>query len=121
MRNAIDMLANIDPAGERRLVFVCGEMAELGQQSRHFHAQLGALIGRSPVQLLLAVGDFAEVTAEAAQDAAGRRLQTECLNDAVAVCNNLDKFIRRSDIVLVKGSRVAGLEMVVERLKELFC
>jgi UDP-N-acetylmuramoyl-tripeptide--D-alanyl-D-alanine ligase len=121
MKNAIDMLANIDPAGKRRLVFVCGEMAELGQQSRHFHAELGALIGRSPVQLLLAVGDFAEVSAEAAQDAAGHRLQTECLDDAAALCNNLDKFIRRSDIVLVKGSRIAGLEVVVEKLKELFC
>jgi UDP-N-acetylmuramoyl-tripeptide--D-alanyl-D-alanine ligase len=121
MKNAIDMLASMDPTGKRRLVFVCGDMAELGQQSRHFHAQLGALIGRTKVQLLLAVGDFAEVTAEAAQDAAGHRLQTQCLDDAAALCNNLDKFIRRSDIVLVKGSRVAGLEVVVERLKELFC
>jgi UDP-N-acetylmuramoyl-tripeptide--D-alanyl-D-alanine ligase len=121
MKNAVEMLANIDPAGKRRLVFICGEMAELGQQSRHFHSELGSLIGRSPVQLLLAVGDFAEVTAEAAQDAAGHRLQTECLDDAAALCNNLDKFIRRSDIVLVKGSRIAGLEVVVERLKVLFC
>jgi len=120
MKNALSTLAGIDPASKRRLVFVCGDMAELGQQSRHFHAELGALIARSQVQLLLAVGDFAEVTAQAAQSAAGGRLQTRCLRDAPGLCNNLDKFIERSDIILVKGSRVAGLEVVVQRLKELF-
>jgi UDP-N-acetylmuramoyl-tripeptide--D-alanyl-D-alanine ligase len=120
MKNALDMLPNIDPDGKRRLVFVCGDMAELGQRSRRFHTELGALIGRTNVQLLLAVGEFARVTAEAAERAARHRLQTECFDDTVSVCNNLDKFIKRSDIVLVKGSRIVKLEIVVERLKEIF-
>ncbi|MHC4497791.1 MAG: UDP-N-acetylmuramoyl-tripeptide--D-alanyl-D-alanine ligase [Planctomycetota bacterium] len=119
MKNALDILANIDPAGERRLVFVCGDMAELGQQSRRFHAELGALVARTNVQLLLAVGEFAHVTVEAAERAAGNRLQTECFDDAVSVCNKLDKFVKQSDIILVKGSRIAKLEVVLERIRKL--
>ncbi|HUT31005.1 MAG TPA: UDP-N-acetylmuramoyl-tripeptide--D-alanyl-D-alanine ligase [Sedimentisphaerales bacterium] len=120
MQNALEILSNIDPAGKRRLVFVCGDMAELGQQSRYFHAQLGALAARTKVQLLLAVGEYARVTAGAAEEAAEDRLQTVCFDDAASVCNNLDKFVKQSDIILVKGSRVTGLETVVERLRELF-
>jgi UDP-N-acetylmuramoyl-tripeptide--D-alanyl-D-alanine ligase len=120
MKNALDILTNIDPAGKRRLVFVCGDMAELGQQSRRFHAELGALAARTKVQLLLAVGESARVAAQAAEKAAQHRLQTICFDDAASVCNNLDKFVKQSDIILVKGSRVTGLETVVERLRELF-
>ncbi|MHC4621714.1 MAG: UDP-N-acetylmuramoyl-tripeptide--D-alanyl-D-alanine ligase, partial [Planctomycetota bacterium] len=34
MKNALEILANIDSDKKRRLVFVCGDMAELGVQSR---------------------------------------------------------------------------------------
>ena len=120
MKNALEILPHIEPDGKRRLVFVCGDMAELGQQSRHFHAELGVLAARTKVHLLLAVGEYARVTTQAAEEAAEDRLQTGCFNDASALCNNLDKFVKPSDIILVKGSRVARLETVVERLKELF-
>jgi UDP-N-acetylmuramyl pentapeptide synthase len=46
-------------------------------------------------------------------------MAAECFEDAASVCNNLAKFVKENDIVLVKGSRVAGLEIVVDRLKEL--
>jgi UDP-N-acetylmuramyl pentapeptide synthase len=36
------------------------------------------------------------------------------------LCDNLHKWIQPDDIILVKGSRSAGLEQAVERLKELF-
>jgi UDP-N-acetylmuramoyl-tripeptide--D-alanyl-D-alanine ligase len=119
MKNALEILPHIDPAGNRRLVFVCGDMAELGKQSARLHAELGALVAQTKVQLLLAVGESARPTAQAAEKAAQGPLQTACFDDAAALCDNLDKFVRQSDIILVKGSRVARLETVVERLKEL--
>lgn len=119
MKNALEILTGIDPAGSRRLVFVCGDMAELGKQSRHFHDELGALVARKNVQLLLSVGEFARLTAEAAEEAGRGPLRTACFGDAGDLCNKLHEFIRPSDIILVKGSRAARLETVVERLKEL--
>jgi len=47
-------------------------------------------------------------------------LQITCFEDVFSACNNLRKFIKDNDIILVKGSRMAKLEIVIEKLKELF-
>ncbi|GAG06431.1 unnamed protein product, partial [marine sediment metagenome] len=94
--------------------------AELGAQSEKLHAELGLLIAKTKVQLLLAVGKFAKVTVDAARKYADYDLQAECFDNAAAACNNLQKFVKDSDIILVKGSRAARLEKAVEKLSEIF-
>jgi UDP-N-acetylmuramoyl-tripeptide--D-alanyl-D-alanine ligase len=120
MKNALEILAGLDSTGRRRLVFVCGDMAELGPQTERLHAELGEFIARIGVGLLIAVGKLAEIAADSARASATRYLHIKCFSDAVSACNNLPKFIKDNDIVLVKGSRRAGLETVVEKLRELF-
>lgn len=95
-------------------------MAELGQQTNVLHSELGASIAQAKVQLLLTVGKLAKITAEAAKKFAEHNLQTKSFEDTPSACNNLEKFIKDSDIILVKGSRPAKLEMAIEKLKELF-
>jgi len=120
MKNALDILTGLGSAKKRRLVFICGDMAELGSQSELLHADLGSAVAQTDIQLLLTVGKLAETTARtAARDARGN-LQTKSFDDTLLACNNLKKFIKDYDIVLVKGSRKAGLETVVEKLKEIF-
>jgi UDP-N-acetylmuramoyl-tripeptide--D-alanyl-D-alanine ligase len=119
MKNALQILAGLDQTGKRRRVFVCGDMAELGQYARALHAELGAAIAQAKVKVLLAVGKFADTTAQAAQKAAQYNLQAECFQDAFEVCNRLHEFVKDDDIILVKGSRAAKLETVTEKLKEL--
>ena len=120
VKNAMNILTNVGSAGGRRLVFICGDMAELGQQSQALHTELGASIAQAKVEVLLAVGKFAKVTAEAAREAAEYDLQTKCFEDTLSACNNLKEFIADNDIILVKGSRAARLELATEKLKELF-
>jgi UDP-N-acetylmuramoyl-tripeptide--D-alanyl-D-alanine ligase len=120
MKNALEILANLDPSGRRRLVFICGEMAELGSQAEHLHVELGRNIAQAGVQLLLAVGRFAKIAAEEAQANADYDLEIKCFENTVSTCNNLHEFIKDYDIILVKGSRVAKLELLVEKLNELF-
>ncbi len=120
MKNALEILAGIDSAGRRRLVFICGEMAELGEQSEELHAELGTFIANAKVELLIAVGKLAKVAAESAEANARRDLQIKCFEDTASACNKLHEFIRDYDIILVKGSRTAKLETAVEKLKELF-
>ena len=120
MRNALEILANLDPTGQRREVFICGDMAELGRQTERLHADLGGNIAQAGVQLLLAVGRFAKIAAEATQASAEYDLKIKCFEDTVSAYNNLHEFIKDYDIILVKGSRVAKLEMLVEKLNELF-
>ena len=120
MKNALDILTHLNSTGKRRLVFICGDMAELGRQAEHLHAELGASIAAAGVHLLMAVGKFAKIAAVAAKRTAEYDLQTKCFDDTLSACNNLKGFIKDYDIILVKGSRTAKLEMAVERLKQLF-
>ena len=134
MKNALDILTqlafcnklqngippNLSSAKKRRLVFLCGDMTELGEQTDLLHTELGASIEQAKVQLLLTVGKLAKIAAEAAKRKADYHLQAECFEDAFSACNNLHKFIKDYDIILIKGSRVAKLEMTIEKLKELF-
>jgi len=128
MKNALNILTGLDPAGKRRLVFICGDMAELGPQTESLHAELGISIAKTKVGLLLSVGKFAKIAAETAKTTAEQNfeskemesLQIKCFDDTISACNNLHEIIKDYDIILAKGSRTIGLEKVVEKLQELF-
>jgi UDP-N-acetylmuramoyl-tripeptide--D-alanyl-D-alanine ligase len=103
------------PAPTPRLVFICGHMAELGVQAESLHAELGRAIAEAGIDLLLTVGEATKTTATAAK-AASNRLEGEHFDDTASLCDNLSAFVRQCDIILVKGSRTARLENVVQRL-----
>ena len=103
------------PAGPRRLVFICGAMAELGTQSESLHAELGRAVAEAGIDLLLTVGETTKTTAAVAK-AASHRLQAEHFEDTTSLCDSLAHFLREYDIILVKGSRTAQLESVVQEL-----
>lgn len=118
MKNALAMLRNLRAPSDagRRLVFICGEMAELGPQTLALHEELGAAIAEAGLDLLVTVGITPQAVARVAQERAGHGIQTKCFDDTTAVCEHIQEFIRPDDIVLVKGSRTARLERVVEKL-----
>ena len=120
MKNALAILAalraNAGPDAKRRMVFICGHMAELGAQSETLHAELGREVARVGVDLLVAVGEAAKTTLAAAREASKHDLQTVCFDDTAALCDNLERLVREYDIILVKGSRAARLENVVQEL-----
>lgn len=126
MKNALDILAQLgrteppNSAEGPRRVLICADMAELGQQASALHAELGAYIAQAKVRMILAVGKLAETAANAAKRNAEYDLQVNCFKDTLSACNNLERFIKNYDIILVKGSREAKLDLVVEKLKELF-
>ncbi len=120
MKNALAILAGLRPKAEdgakRRTVFICGHMAELGAQSETLHAELGREVARVGVDLLVTVGEAAKTTLAAAREASKHDLQTVCFDDTAALCDNLERLVREYDIILVKGSRAARLENVVQEL-----
>jgi UDP-N-acetylmuramoyl-tripeptide--D-alanyl-D-alanine ligase len=120
MKNALAMLHNLRPDGNakcgRRLVFICGEMAELGPQTEALHAELGQAAAEAGVDLLVTVGAPPRTTARAARQTARGDLQTQSFDDTLSACNHLQEFIQPDDIILVKGSRTARLEQVVNEL-----
>lgn len=122
MRNALAMLGNLrsccDANRGRRLVFICGHMGELGPQSQSLHAELGVAAAEAGVDLFVAVGEPPKTAAQAARAASRQDLQTLCFDDTLSVCGHVQEFLRPDDIILVKGSRTARLERVVEALRQ---
>ncbi len=104
-------------AGPGHLIAVLGTMAELGPISMAEHERVGELAARLRVDRLITVGSAARPIA-----AAGVREGVE--PDNVAAYETADEAlddVRRSagsgDVVLFKGSRVAGLERLAEALR----
>ena len=92
-----------------RPVVVLGDLAELGAEAPTLHFQLGAAARAAGIAALYTVGELSE--------AAARGFGTgQHFRDQTALIAALQKALRPEDTVLIKGSRSAGLESVVEAL-----
>jgi UDP-N-acetylmuramoyl-tripeptide--D-alanyl-D-alanine ligase len=104
-------------AREGRLAAVLGHMAELGPIALEEHERLGELIVRVGVDRLVAVGAPAEAIARAAVREGQLPEDAVCVADAAAAAADVRAWARPGDVVLIKGSRVVGLERVAEALR----
>jgi UDP-N-acetylmuramoyl-tripeptide--D-alanyl-D-alanine ligase len=114
MRAALKALVAM--AAGRRSWAVLGQMAELGPDAPTEHENLGRLAVRLGVDRLVVVGDEAgRLHAGAVLEGSwsGESVHVADLEGAVAL---LADEVGADDVVLVKGSRVAGLEQVAAAL-----
>ncbi|HNQ90653.1 MAG TPA: UDP-N-acetylmuramoyl-tripeptide--D-alanyl-D-alanine ligase [Verrucomicrobiota bacterium] len=112
MRAALDTLRAL-PIPARRIA-VLGAMAELGPHSPAAHAEVGRHAAAIGIDQLVTVGPHAADIADAARAAGFRNVETH--PDALAAADRLAPSLRPGDLVLVKASRSARLEQVVEAL-----
>jgi len=112
MRAAIETLAEISGAAKR--VAVLGDMAELGSLTELAHFRIGEEVARLPIDILVTVGERATRIADGARaEGMADGVIRPCLTTDEAT-EVLDDLLEPGDVVLVKGSRVMGLERVVE-------
>jgi UDP-N-acetylmuramoyl-tripeptide--D-alanyl-D-alanine ligase len=119
MRNAIECLCDLGASGAGKKVFICGTMEELGNQSDQLHRELGKMIAENDIDLLLAVGKFAGSVVEGARELAKKDFNWKIFENTQHLCDDLPKFIKAENIVLVKGSRSVGLEKAIDKIKEI--
>lgn len=103
-------------AAGRRCVAVLGTMAELGAESERYHREIGSRAAELGVAAVLAVGEEARAYLDRADGVPER----EWAPDAEKAAELALKMARPTDCVLVKGSRVIGLEVVAKALEEAF-
>jgi UDP-N-acetylmuramoyl-tripeptide--D-alanyl-D-alanine ligase len=102
MRAALEHLT--ERANGRRRIAVLGEMAELGDGARGYHEEIGSLVRELGVEHVIAVGGLA------------RAYGGEWVADAAGAAERLRGALQPGDVVLVKGSRSVGLEVVAENI-----
>jgi UDP-N-acetylmuramoyl-tripeptide--D-alanyl-D-alanine ligase len=106
VKAAIDVLAS---AGGRRLL-VLGAMGELGAESEALHASVGRYACEQGLDGLWTVG--VETAAAVAEFGAAARI----FEDRTELIACLQRELGSTDVILVKGSRSAGMELVVSAL-----
>ncbi|HKB27658.1 MAG TPA: UDP-N-acetylmuramoyl-tripeptide--D-alanyl-D-alanine ligase, partial [Candidatus Limnocylindrales bacterium] len=109
---ALDVIAGLPG----RRIAVLGEMLELGQGSVAGHREVG-VAAAATVDLLLTVGAGAAGIAAGARDAGLDRTRVLETRDPEAALDVLGRLLRDGDVVLVKASRGAELDRVVDALR----
>jgi UDP-N-acetylmuramoyl-tripeptide--D-alanyl-D-alanine ligase len=105
-------------AGDARLIAVLGQMAELGDIATTEHERIGELAARLRVDHLVTIGPDAKTIAVAGIREGVEPDQVADYDDLDAALDDIVAAARPGDVVLVKGSRVAGLEVLAARLAE---
>jgi len=108
VKAAIDVLAEYPE--RRRLIL--GNMAELGGSAAALHREVAKYAAVRGIEELWCVGPWSRAMA-AEFDAAGAGRARVFADNAAIVAACSDATVDSADVVLVKGSRSAGLEVVV--------
>ena len=111
---ALSTLTTLAAGG--RSVAVLGVMAEIGATHDAEHARVGAAVVEAGVDHRVVVGDEAGALASGARDAGLAAASVVTVPDADAAIDHLRSVLTEGDTVLVKASRVAGLERVSQAL-----
>ncbi len=113
MRAALSVLMESPVIGRR--VAVLGFMGELGESEQEEHVSLGGGILKEGVDILVTVGERASVINEGAEKMAARQMNFGNHEEASGF---LRENLTEGDLVLLKGSRAAGMEKVLEFLNQ---
>jgi UDP-N-acetylmuramyl pentapeptide synthase len=110
MKAALRTLIELDADGRR--VAVLGEMGELGEESERGHREVGETAAELNVDELIAVGPSGAAIAHAAGKAGLEN--SKAVDSPEKAAELLGENAAPGDLILVKGSRTARMERVLE-------
>jgi len=105
---AIDVLADMQDDETDKTVLVLGDMAELGEEAEQLHTEIGEKAKQAGIKELYATGELSIHTVNAFADDGYYFKTKDQLIEA------LKQNLTGSEVVLIKGSRSAAMEKVVE-------
>jgi len=114
MRAALRWLT--ESKGTGRAIAVLGDMLELGGATHQAHRDIGAEVARLGTDYLVTVGALASEITQGAVGAGMPSNHVVAAKDHDAVAARLRGILRKGDVVLLKGSRGARMELVWEAL-----
>jgi len=113
MKAALRTLVELDADGQR--IAVLGEMRELGDKSESGHREVGEAAAALKVDHLIAIGNVAATIAEAAKRAGLKNSST--VASTAQAAELLGELAAPGDLILIKGSRLARTEQVIEAFR----
>lgn len=116
MAAAVETLVDAPAPGRR--VLIIGDMRELGTASEALHRQSAERIARSPVDLVIAIGENARLVSKTVQTVSENRIQSHAYASVQTARRRLLTHLKSNDTVLIKGSRALGMEKLAETIRE---
>jgi UDP-N-acetylmuramoyl-tripeptide--D-alanyl-D-alanine ligase len=114
MKAALRTLVELDADGRR--IAVLGEMGELGAESERGHREVGEAAAALRVDELIAVGEVGAAIARAAKKAGLEK--SVAVDSPKEAAELLERSAAAGDLVLIKGSRSARMERVLEEFSK---
>jgi UDP-N-acetylmuramoyl-tripeptide--D-alanyl-D-alanine ligase len=113
MQAALQVFGSLPVNGRR--IMVCGEMLELGKNSRKLHEQLGKSIAEAGVNEVWTVGEASKYVAEAIRST-GQHVAVNEARQPLEAAAKMLRTLEPGDAVLLKGSRGVKLETLMDAL-----
>ncbi len=110
---ALQVLAERTRMG--RTFFVMGDMRELGENTEALHREIGKSAAASGISFLCTTGEFADHTATGARNAGMRTDRIYTGSKDALIAGPLAR-LHPGDTILIKGSRAAKMEEIVEAI-----
>ena len=116
MLAAISVLADIGSQTTGNTWAILGEMRELGVETKQWHLSIGEAVTTSGIQHLVIVGAAATDYRTGAIVAGMSPDHVHYFDSPASAAIVLQQVIGDTDVVLIKGSRAAGLDLIVDML-----
>ncbi|GHB65282.1 UDP-N-acetylmuramoyl-tripeptide--D-alanyl-D-alanine ligase [Psychrosphaera saromensis] len=109
VKAAIDLVSSY----QGKNILVLGDMAELGTDAKRYHRDVGEYALIKNIDMLMSIGELSQ-SASSAMDKQGEHFTSQA-----GVITKLNQLIKDADSaisILVKGSRSAKMEQIVEQI-----
>jgi UDP-N-acetylmuramoyl-tripeptide--D-alanyl-D-alanine ligase len=90
-------------------------MGELGEESEPGHREVGEKAATLGIDQLITIGEMGEIMAKAAEKAG--LAKTSAVKSTSEAAELLGEIAQPGDLVLIKGSRLARTEQVIEAFR----
>jgi UDP-N-acetylmuramoyl-tripeptide--D-alanyl-D-alanine ligase len=104
-------------AGRGRVIVGLGEMFELGAETVKGHLEAGAMVAELKAHYFVALGEHAGIMIRGAVEKGFPEERAVVARDLREMEERIREATNQGDFIFLKGSRRAGLDKVVERLK----
>ncbi len=106
-----ELITSIDRVrGERRVIYVLGDMLELGEKEEVLHREIGKFVNLKEDDLVLTFGNLSRYISEEVKK---RGLNSKHFDSKDNLREFLLKIIKEGDIVAIKGSRGMHMEEIL--------
>ena len=116
MQAAIDFLCELPAKEGRRKFLVAGDMLELGEQSEAAHRRIGVYLADKPIQYVFCLGEFGHRIYQSLEESKKTPVKVQWFPSHQAAARELQRHLRKGDVVLLKGSRGMAMENVLIHL-----